>query len=289
MASKAELYIHHTDTDAFLTEVLLDGKGIGYLSKGGLPSHFTIGVGAHWLAIHSVVLTRQNLTVRRLFHAEPNRSYACSWSRAKGLTEPFDTAEVAGSLTSRLGAKNLHLKPSVQPTKPVSPPTASYGIEHAEPRAVAAAPLQIKTFAVSVRGQRIESLDSETITIDNSADVTVARRIEKSRQWSRNYSVDAESIHGRTLGFSIGAAIVDLKADAEGRLSKHYTVSVGSVETCTQEATVTVGPRRTVRVVLDWKKTVEYGLVRYWNGESDLVAELPYQIAVDLSFDMATS
>ena len=325
MAENARLHVRRGDSPGPSVNILLDGRVIGRLEQNSSP-YFTISPGTHTIQVSSSLfsasfaskrsgpnIARLALAPAQTFVAKSGGNYHCSWSPGT-LTKPVDLHEALGTLrldrpravhrtqplrlsspsvrrnivgdtTPFLGSIYRDLTPR-KSTDSAKMPEARRQVRVSQPLRPQG---QIRG-AVAFVGRREEPLGSEPILIDNRAsNATINQRIEKSRQWTKSYSVDVEKVRGGNAGFSIGAAVFDIKADAEARITKRYMLSSGSIETSTHEVTVTVGPHDKVRIVLVWRQTFEYGVVRYRDATNAILAELPYQVAVGVTCDTVTS
>lgn len=133
-----------------------------------------------------------------------------------------------------------------------------------------------------------EPLGDEIRTIDNSAsDITVTRVLRATKDWMQSYSVDAEQTKVTGQGLEIGSKeIGSFKASAEDTLRRKYSLSNEVRQTFSEEIGLTVPARTKIRLTIQWKRIWQRGYVRIQH-EPDRIIEVPFQMAVGLTFDQS--
>lgn len=133
-----------------------------------------------------------------------------------------------------------------------------------------------------------EPIGDEQRTIDNSkSSIELTRRFTVSREWSQSYSIEYEKMCSNKQQLNLGVAQgvdVGIRTAAEDSIRERYAVSGETRQTYAEEITLNVPARTKLCVVLHWKRIWQQGFLVLKSG-SGQIAQLPFQIAVGITFD----
>jgi hypothetical protein len=154
---------------------------------------------------------------------------------------------------------------------------------HGDGGMIAAAP-EIVGVVETARSE--QSLGSDERTIDNSdSDTTVTRTIRATKRWTQRCQVEIEKtrVDGQSIDLIL-PELASLRGSVEDRLRTSYAVSAEVEQTFEEEVTLTVPPRTSLHVSMDWKRIVQQGYVRLRDAEQRMI-DVPFEIAVGVTFD----
>lgn len=136
-----------------------------------------------------------------------------------------------------------------------------------------------------VEGTRYEKLlGKETRSIDNSrSGASTTRMMSFTREWASTYTLSVEQ--SGTVGGSagLGTHVLPLKAEANRTLKSTYSVTSEERKAFVEQVTINVDPRTRSEINFFWKEIRQRGVVRL--SGLDFEVEVPYEIAVALTFD----
>lgn len=130
-----------------------------------------------------------------------------------------------------------------------------------------------------------EHLGEEARVIDNRHSATgVTRSVRASREWSRTLSIGSDQT--RTYGGEIGGGVawLKVKGNVEQELKRSYSTEIATKQEFSEEITITVPERTSVRLVLRWKRIWQRGVVRVTEPDG-VVYDVPFQVVVNITFD----
>lgn len=135
-----------------------------------------------------------------------------------------------------------------------------------------------------------EPVGDERRQIDNSeSSVELARRFTIGREWAQTDTLDHEKIqssHGELkLG---GTELPSLTLAAENELKTRYSLSSTLKQTYEEEISIVVPPRSRLTLVFHWKRLWQCGTIQAYRA-NELLVEVPFKIAVGLTFDQTQS
>jgi hypothetical protein len=149
---------------------------------------------------------------------------------------------------------------------------------------------EVSKFQLIETDRSEEALGSDRRTIDNSKGTgRVTRKLTVSKEWSKTYTVDFEKAV-KTQGeasFDL-LKLINLKANLEGELRKKYSVSESIKNIYTDEVSVEIEPRTKVLYVFSWKCIWQNGIVKCLDSGNKEIASIPFQIAIGVTFDIAS-
>jgi hypothetical protein len=131
-----------------------------------------------------------------------------------------------------------------------------------------------------------QSLGSDERTIDNSdSDTTVTRTIRATKRWTQRCDVEIEKtrVNGQSIDLNV-AELASLRGTMEETLRTSYAISAEVEQTFEEEVTLTVPPRTSLQVTMNWKRIVQEGYVRLRDSEKRMI-DVPFEIAVGVTFD----
>jgi Effector-associated domain 1 len=133
--------------------------------------------------------------------------------------------------------------------------------------------------------RRLEPIGTEQIDFDNSG--SSATSVETLRtSYSTRFVLEFHTERATLRDGQIGVRLLDF-ARAEGRLESslrdRYALSHQSTLTAERTSQVTIPARAHVRVILNWKRVWQDGLLVLHTDGGDVY--LPYSVTVDLMFD----
>ncbi|MBG6133973.1 hypothetical protein [Longispora fulva] len=130
-----------------------------------------------------------------------------------------------------------------------------------------------------------EDLGEEARIVDNSgSDSGVTRSVKVSREWTRTVTVAHDQATARGSALTIGPGWANLKIQVDQTLRHTYGIGSSVRELTEEEIILVVPPRRTVRLLLRWKRVWQHGLVRVSNSGGGSV-EVPFRALVGVTFD----
>ena len=135
-----------------------------------------------------------------------------------------------------------------------------------------------------------EPLGDEDRNIDNSnSSSTLRRSFTISREWTRSYTLSQEKVIGSSTEFAAGLTeSASFKARAEDTLKNKYILSEEAKQVYKEEVVVEVLPRTKTRLRFHWKRLWQHGVVTLYS-DGQVVAELPFQVIIGLTFDQTQS
>ncbi|MEA2839102.1 MAG: hypothetical protein QOF41_432 [Methylobacteriaceae bacterium] len=134
-------------------------------------------------------------------------------------------------------------------------------------------------------GRSEEPIGEDRRLIDNSCNSTsTSRKLTFSREWARSVKLDIA--HSTRSGAEVNLGKKEsgiLKVQVEQTLKRVYSVSDEKREICAEEINFEVAGYTKLEIKIAWKKIWQHGIVRSQVGDS--AYEVPYQVAVGLTFD----
>jgi len=131
-----------------------------------------------------------------------------------------------------------------------------------------------------------ESLGRDERTIDNAhSDTTVTRSIRATKRWLQSCQLELERsrVSGQSLDLNI-ADLASLRGSMEETLRRQYSASTEVEQIFEEEVTLTVPPRTSLRLTMDWKRIVQEGHVLLQDLDGRTI-EVPFEVAVGVTFD----
>jgi hypothetical protein len=143
-----------------------------------------------------------------------------------------------------------------------------------------------KVIGVVETGRAERSLGRDERLVDNSAsDSDVTRSIKATKRWSQSCRLEVEKTRTTTGGAEVDVAgIATLKGSMEGSVREHFSMTEDVEQTFEEEITLTVPPRTSMRLIMDWKQILQEGHVQL-QDPAGRVMEVPFQVAVGVTFD----
>ncbi|HEX8692513.1 MAG TPA: hypothetical protein VF746_08850 [Longimicrobium sp.] len=133
-----------------------------------------------------------------------------------------------------------------------------------------------------------EPLGQEQRIIDNSkSSITLTRRFSLSKEWSQSYVLEYEKAQQNGTQLTIGAGdALGFQATAESNLKQRYSITEEARQVYAEEITLEVPARTRLRVVFDWKRIWQRGVVVVQHGPGQLL-QVPFRVVVGVTFDQA--
>lgn len=150
------------------------------------------------------------------------------------------------------------------------------------PRTKSPAPTSSKV----IEGTRRQvPLGEDTRIVDNSRSKASARSVVRfTREWRREYSLvegDVKTISGHA---GININVIKLKGEIERALEHAYSFKVGERKESTQEVTLHIPGYTKSEITFLWKEIRQEGVVRLSGADYEI--DVPYEVVVDLTFDL---
>lgn len=142
------------------------------------------------------------------------------------------------------------------------------------------------TLQAMVETERFEEpLGDDERVIDASRTKTaITRNLTFTKEWSRSLTLEMEKSITNTLGTSLGLDAVSIHTSAEEAVRHKYGISSTDREAHTEEVTIVTPGGTRQRVVLEWKRVWQRGIVKIVGGSGQMVS-IPYSVAVGVTFD----
>lgn len=116
-------------------------------------------------------------------------------------------------------------------------------------------------------------------------DSDVTQKLSFSRQWRQSVTIESEKVATQSSGVSLAVLdIATMEANAETVVRDNYSTEDSSERTSTREVEVTVKGGTAMEVLLHWKKVWQGGVVVF-EGPDGATVEMPFALAVDVTFD----
>ena len=134
---------------------------------------------------------------------------------------------------------------------------------------------------------RIEKpLGSEERAIDNSgSDTTITRSIKATKRWTQTCQLELEKSRVRGQGADVSVAnLATLRRKLEETLREQYAATTQVEQVFEEEVTVTVPPKTSVHLIMDWKRIIQQGYVQLRDSAGATV-EVPFEVAVGVTLD----
>lgn len=113
----------------------------------------------------------------------------------------------------------------------------------------------------------------------------VTQKLSFSRQWRQSITVDSEKTVTQSLSGSLKFVdVASLESSAETAVKDGYSAEDSTERTSTREVEVEVKAGTAMEVLLHWKKVWQGGVVVF-NGPDGATLEMPFAVAVDVTFD----
>jgi hypothetical protein len=139
--------------------------------------------------------------------------------------------------------------------------------------------------------RRQVSLGEDTRIVDNSKSKASARSVVRfTREWTKEYSLEFGQLNTLGGGSKIDLHVLSLKGEIERTLEKAYSFTSGERKESTQEITLHIPGYTKSEITFSWKEIHQEGVVRLEGTDfetgSDYEIDIPYDIVVDLTFDL---
>jgi hypothetical protein len=138
-----------------------------------------------------------------------------------------------------------------------------------------------------VETARVEQpLGSEERTIDNSdSDTTITRSIKATKRWTQTcqLEIDQSRVSGQSADVNL-ANLATLRLKLETTVREQYSTATQVEQIFEEEVTVTVPPKTSVRLIMDWKRITQQGYVQL-RDSAGVTVEVPFDVAVGVTFD----
>jgi len=198
---------------------------------------------------------------------------------------PFTVTVAAGEhihLVCSLPALAFRVKVEPAPDKPARRPSHSR-----TPTAPAAARSPSgETLTLRETHRTEEAIGDEARTIDNNSDGTVTRTVTVSKKWSKTYRVGSETTRSAEASLGADMLMLSVRARIEQALKTSYDLETTEENLIAETVTINVPAHTSTRLVLTWKRLWQHGVVRV-TGADGPATELPFQVAVGLTFDQS--
>lgn len=118
---------------------------------------------------------------------------------------------------------------------------------------------------------------------------SVTQKLSFSRQWRQTVTIESEKSATQTSGGKITVLdIATLESNAETVVKDNYRAEESSERTSTREVEVKVEAGTAMEVLMHWKKVWQGGVVVF-EGPEGATVEMPFAVAVDVTFDQEFS
>lgn len=138
-----------------------------------------------------------------------------------------------------------------------------------------------------VETRRIDQpLGSEERAIDNAnSDTTITRSIRATKRWTQScqLGIEKSQVRGQSANVNL-PNLASLRASMEETLREQYSASTQVEQVFEEEVTVTVPPRTSVHLIMDWKRIIQEGYIRLQESEG-MTIDVPFEVAVSVTFD----
>jgi hypothetical protein len=145
--------------------------------------------------------------------------------------------------------------------------------------------------AVIETGRLEEPIGNDERVIDASqTSATIVRNLTFTKDWSRTLTIESEKAKTISMGGSLnmGGALniggLTVQSSVEEAVRDKYGVSATDRETHTEEMSISVPGGTRQRIVLQWKRLWQKGIVRLLDVSGNQV-DVPFGIAVGVTFD----
>lgn len=158
------------------------------------------------------------------------------------------------------------------------------------PVAAAAPPSEWRVEEVRETHRFEQPLGTDRQVVDaKDFDSSVTQKLSFSRQWRQSVTIESEKSATQSSGASIAVLdIATLESNAETVVRDNYSTEESSERTSTREVEVTVNAGTAMEVLLHWKKVWQGGVVVF-EGPEGATVEMPFAVAVDVTFDQEFS
>lgn len=265
--------------------VRIDGNEVGRLrSNDNAP--FRVAPGSHRIQI--TTWTRQGSTAVA-FSVQPGQSIGFACRGTAHLLHPVELVQLDSGGGGGFGAPHPQ-SPHAQPQ--YGAPVTPHGSAPQAP-VWGGAPGRQPSLRQPARVEVIETdqfeepLGEEARVIDNRHSATgVTRSVRASREWSRTLSIGSDQT--RTYGGEVGGGVawLKVKGNVEQELKRSYSTEASTKQEFSEEITITVPERTSVRLVLRWKRIWQRGVVRVTEADG-VVYDVPFQVVVNITFDQS--
>jgi hypothetical protein len=134
---------------------------------------------------------------------------------------------------------------------------------------------------------RVEQpLGSEERAIDNSdSDTTITRSIKATKRWTQTCQLEIDKSRVSGLGADLNVAnLATLRVKLETTLREQYSASTQVEQVYEEEVTITVPPKTSVHLIMDWKRIIQQGYLQLRDA-AGVTVEVPFEVAVGVTFD----
>lgn len=153
------------------------------------------------------------------------------------------------------------------------------------------APLKVQRIELIETERLEEPMGNEGRSIDNLQGTgRVTRKLTISKEWSKTYTIDFEKAVKAHGGISFDLLkVINLKATIEGDLKKRYSISTNIKNAYIDEVSVEIEPRSKVLYLFKWKRIWQKGIAKCFDRFDREFANIPFQVVVGITFDIAAS
>lgn len=126
--------------------------------------------------------------------------------------------------------------------------------------------------------------DDEHIVDGTNSSIATRTTVRATRGWRQSYSLSIEQAQAWAVELGGGNLLpISLQGKLERAITETYSLNIEQDNQFEQEVDVEVPPRTMLRLVLRWKRIWQEGVLSV--SVDDQVIEIPYRVAVGISFD----
>lgn len=147
-------------------------------------------------------------------------------------------------------------------------------------------PLAIQDIRIAETSREEESIGEDQKIIDNSkSSITLTRRFEVTKEWAQTCVLEFNEIKAKTNQIGLGPVeALSLQTQAQTIISKQYSVEQDKKLVYTEDLTLNIPPNTKLRIVFQWKRIWQHGLISLVLSNGRIVAA-PFRVAVAVTFD----